>query len=235
MRKHLDVNHSKSHLESCLQKRQHHYRTEKKSLAGQGFFYPWRVQRDRTPKCQLWNLIKAWTEWKGMQTTFGELLRKFVDCLSVHMGDHRGSRWISWDAGMTLCVWRRMSLFSRDTSWSIYEWSFVMFSTHFKPCREKMREGESECGTQAKSIRIWLTVLFFTLYIDLNIFKRKVRDKSRVGKTSLQKMWSPVSAHFLFPTLSVFSVFLCLIWYVPPNVKINADTDVSLVYDFRSI
>lgn len=77
---------------------------QKKSLAGQGFFYPWRVQRDRTSKCQLWNLIKPWTEWKGMQTTFGGLLRKFVDCLSVHMGDHRGSRWISWDAGMTLCV-----------------------------------------------------------------------------------------------------------------------------------
>lgn len=69
-----------------------------------------------------------------------------------------------------------------------------------------------------------LTVLFFTFYIDLNTFKRKIRDKSRVGKISLQKMWSPVSAHFLLPTLPAFSVFCCLIWYIPPNVKINADT-----------
>lgn len=147
-----------------------------------------------------------------------------MDRLSVHLGDHRGSLWISLDAGMTLCVWRRMSLFSRDTSWSIYEWSFVMFSTHLKRCRKKMRERESECGTQAKSIWIRLTVLFFTFYIDLNTFKRKIRDKSRVGKISLQKMWSPVSAHFLLPTLPAFSVFCCLIWYIPPNVKINADT-----------
>lgn len=181
---------------------------QKKSLAGQGFFYPWRVRRERTPKCQLWNLIKAWTEWKGMQTTFGELLRKFVDCLSVHMGDHRGSRWISWDAGMTLCVWRRMSLFSRDPSWSIYEWSFVMFSTHFKPCREKIREGESECGTQAKSIRIWLTVLFFTFYIDLNIFKTKVRDKSRVGKKSHYK-----KCGLLFLPTSCFPRYLLSVYF----------------------
>lgn len=140
MRKHPEVRHSKSQLEPCLQNRQHHYRTEK-SLAGQGFFYPRRVQRDKTPKCKLWNLIKPWMERKGIQTTFGGLLRKCGCGLSsVHLGDHRGSLWISLDMGMTLCVWRRMSLFSRDSSWSIYEWSFVMFSTHFKQCRKKLRE-----------------------------------------------------------------------------------------------
>ena len=78
MRKHPEVSHSKSQLEPCLQNRQHHYRTEK-SLAGQGFFYPWRVQRDKTPKRKLWNLIKPWMERKGIQTTFGGLLRK-CDC-----------------------------------------------------------------------------------------------------------------------------------------------------------
>ena len=108
---------------------------------------------------------------------------------------------------------------SRDSSWSIYEWSCVMFSTHFKQCRKKLRERESKCGTQAKSIWIRLTELFFTFYIDLNIFKRKVRDKSRVGKISLQKMWSPVPAHFLSPRLSACSVFRCLIWYIPPKCK----------------
>ena len=82
MRKHPEVRHSKSQLEPCLQNRQHHYRTEK-SLAGQGFFYPRRVRRDKTPKCKLWNLIKPWMERKGIQTTFGGLLRKCGCGLSV--------------------------------------------------------------------------------------------------------------------------------------------------------
>lgn len=95
--------------------------------------------------------------------------------------------------------------------------------------QKKMRERESERGIQVKSIWLLLIVVFFNFYIDLKNFKIKVRDKILVGKISLQKMWSPVSAHFLFPRISAFNIFSCLCWYVPPNVQIHADTAISKI------
>lgn len=65
-------------------------------------------------------------------------------------------------------------------------------------------------------------------------FQEKSQRQKLCGKNLTTK--NVVSCFCPLPVShAVFSVFLCLIWYVPPNVKINADTAVSLVYDFRSI
>ena len=158
-----------------------------------------------------------------------------VDRLSVHLGDHRGSLWISLDAGMTLCVWRRMSLFSRDTSWSIYEWSFVMFSTHLKRCRKKMRERESECGTQAKSIWIRLNCAILYLLYRFEHFQEKNQRQKSSGKNLSAK--NVVSCVCPLPVAHVtcFQCILLLNLVHTSKRKNKCRYCCFWVYNFRSI
>lgn len=136
----------------------------------QELFCNLKVQRDKATKSKLWNLIKSWMENKIYKWHFGVHWGHLtVDCVSIHIGDHKGLLFISLDVVMIFWVQWRRSLLSRDTSWSIMNealWCFQLTSS----VSEKIRERESQWGIQVESVYIFI-VLYLTFVQIWNVSK----------------------------------------------------------------
>lgn len=170
---------------------------------GQGLF--WNLKQPNAN----WNLIKSWMEKKISKQHLGDCWGNLtVGCISIHIGDYRGLLLISLGMMLIFRVWRRMPLFSRDISWSIYEWNIVMFSTHFKRFTQIIRENVMlRWNPGWEYMGIHCTVL--SLLYRFRFFQNTSKEEKSSGENLITKnMWCPVSRTSCFPG---YLLSMCLV------------------------
>lgn len=152
----------------------------------QELFCNLKVQRDKATKSKLWNLIKSWMENKIYKWHFGVHWGHLtVDCVSIHIGDHKGLLFISLDVVMIFWVQWRRSLLLKRHQLEYCEWSIVMFSAHFECFRKNKGERKPMGNPGWECIYVYCTV--FNFCTDLKRFQVKVRENKSSAKSLFTK------------------------------------------------